>query len=173
MDATGFQLDRLLAASDDYPMRPIEDAITWADAASVEAVAEWYLVVFRSIRRFDVDEVELVRHDDAAHEEAMSAPGFVHYFKGPLSVERACLSFCLWTSREAARAASGMPAHRAAVAFIGDAYDHFTLEFLRLTGRAGAQIEFAPYDGPPSLPDPRALLAPGGSPDLGALPATI
>ena len=89
MDATGFQLDRLIAASDDYPMRPIEDAITWVAAGSVEATADWYLVVFRSIRRADVDEPELVRHDDAAHDEAMSAPGFVHYFKGPLTVDRA------------------------------------------------------------------------------------
>jgi hypothetical protein len=154
MDAAGFQLDRLVAASDDYPTRPIEDAITWADAASVEAAAEWYLVVFRSIRRFDVDDLELVRHDDAAHEEAMSAAGFVHYFKGPLSVERACLSFCLWTSREAARAASGMPAHRAAVAFIGDAYDHFTLEFYRARKLAGSLAwTFEPYDRAPAGSD--------------------
>jgi hypothetical protein len=160
MDATGFQLDRLLPASDDYPMRPIEQAITWADAASVEAAAEWYLVVFRSIRRFDVDESELVRHDDAAHAEAMSAPGFVHYFKGPLSVERACLSFCLWTSREAARVASGMPAHRAAVAFIGDAYDHFTLEFYRARKVAGSLAwTFEPYDRAPAGSDEVAKAA--------------
>src|SRR5262245_33405116 len=160
MDATGFQLDRLLAASADYPMRPIDEAITWADAASVEAAAEWYLVVFRSIRRADVDESELVRHDDAAHDEATSAPGFVHYFKGPLSVERACLSFCLWTSREAARHASGMPAHRAAVAFIGDAYDHFTLEFYRARKAAGSLAwTFEPYDRAPAGSDEVAKAA--------------
>lgn len=154
MDATGFQLDRLIAASDDYPMRPIEDAITWVAAGSVEATADWYLVVFRSIRRADVDEPELVRHDDAAHDEAMSAPGFVHYFKGPLTVDRACLSFCLWTSREAARAASGMPAHRAAVAFIGDAYDHFTLEFYRARKLGGTLAwTFEPYDRVPAGSD--------------------
>jgi len=160
MDAPGFQLDRLLAASDDYPMRPIEDAITWADAASVDAAAEWYLVVFRSIRRADVDEVELGRHDDDAHAEAMAAPGFVHYFKGPLSADRACLSFCLWTSREAARTASGMPAHRAAVTFIGDAYDHFTLEFYRARKVAGSVAwTFEPYDRVPAGSDAVAKAA--------------
>jgi len=160
MDATGFQLGRLLPAADDYPLRPIEDAITWADAASIEAAAEWYLVVFRSIRRPDVDELELARHDDAAHDEAMTAPGFVHYFKGPLSVERACLSFCLWTSREAARAASGMPAHRAAVAFIGDAYAHFTLEFYRARKLAGTLAwTFEPYDQAPAGSDEIARAA--------------
>jgi hypothetical protein len=160
MDATGFQLDRLLPASVDYPMRPIDDAITWVDAASVDAAAEWYLVVFRSIRRADVDEAELVRHDDAAHEEAMSAPGFVHYFKGPLTTERACLSFCLWTSREAARSASGMPAHRAAVTFIADAYDHFTLEFYRARKVAGSLAwTFEPYDRAPAGSDEVAKAA--------------
>ena len=151
MDAPGFQLDRLCPAGVDYPMRPIEAAITWADAATRDAAAEWYLVVFRSIRRADVDEVALAVHDDAAHDEAMAAPGFVHYFKGPLTPERACLSFCLWTSREAARAASAMPRHRAAVEFIADAYDHFTLEFYRARKVAGSLTwTFEPYDRAPS-----------------------
>jgi hypothetical protein len=160
MDASGFALDRLAPTGEDYPMLPIDAAITWSDCAASEAAAEFYLVVFRSIRRAGVDEVALGAHDDAAHEEAIAAPGFVHYFKGPLSPERACLSFCLWTSRVAAREASGLPAHRAAVAFIADAYDHFTLEFYRARKDSGSlRWSFEPYDRAPAGSDEVARAA--------------
>jgi hypothetical protein len=132
--------------------RPIAAAIDWDVAASPEAAGEWYLVVFRSIRRADVDEPRLTLLDDLAHHEAMGAPGFVHYFKGPLSADRACLSFCMWDSRQAARAAAGLPAHVAAVSILGEAYDHYTLEFYRVWKRPGAAFEFEPYDTVPAAP---------------------
>ena len=74
---------------------------------------EWYMVAFRSTRRPDVDEARLTAHDDWAHAEAMEAPGFVHYFKGPTQDDGQCMSFCLWDSRAEARAAAGRPAHTA------------------------------------------------------------
>ena len=94
-------------------------------------------MVFRSVRRADVDESRLTSYDDRAHAEAATAPGFVHYFKGPLTERRECLSFCLWNSREDARAASGLPAHKQAVTLIREAYERYTLEFFRVTKRRG------------------------------------
>lgn len=166
-------LAALEPVSDRYATMPLADAFDWTEVGRQLGDGEWYLVAFRSIRRAGADEARLTEYDDRAHHEAASAPGFVHYFKGPAAADGSCLSFCIWTSRAEARAAAGRPDHVEAVGLIDEMYETYTLEFLRLTGRAGAQIEFAPYDGPPSLPDPRALLAPGGSPDLGALPATI
>ena len=69
------------------------------------------MVAFRSIRRPGVDEARLTAYDDWAHAEAMDAPGFVHYFKGPTDRDGRCMSFCLWDSRAEARAAAGRPAH--------------------------------------------------------------
>ena len=104
-------------------------------------------MVFRSVRRADVDEPRLTAYDDRAHAEAAAAPGFVHYFKGPLTERRECLSFCLWNSRQEARAASGLPAHREAVTLIREAYERYTLEFFRVTKRGGAAaFEIEPWD---------------------------
>ena len=87
--------------------------------------------------------------DDAAHAEAAGAPGFVHYFKGPANGRRECLSFCLWDSRREARAAAGRPAHAAAVTVIASTYERYTLEFHRVTKRAGERrFSFEPYDSP-------------------------
>lgn len=153
MDASGFAFDRLAPSGPDYAWRPIATAIDWAAGAAADAAGEWYLVVFRSARRADVDEARLTELDDRAHEEAMGAPGFVHYFKGPLSVDRACLSFCLWDSRQSARAASGLPAHRAAITILGEAYERYTLEFYRVTKRPGEGFAFEPYDRVPAGSD--------------------
>ena len=153
MDASAFAFDRLAPMGPDYAWRPIAHAIAWAACATPEAAGEWYLVVFRSVRHADVDEARLTDLDDRAHDEAMGAPGFVHYFKGPLSADRACLSFCMWDSRQAARAASGLPAHRAAISILGEAYDRYTLEFYRVRKRPGEAFQFEPYDRAPAGSD--------------------
>lgn len=153
MDPSALAFDRLTSAGPDYAWRPIAAAIDWAACATPDSVGEWYLVVFRSVRRADVDEDRLTALDDLAHAEAEGAPGFVHYFKGPLSEDRACLSFCLWSSRHDARAASGLPAHRSAISILGEAYDRYTLEFYRVRKRAGQPFEFEPYDTAPAGSD--------------------
>jgi len=140
---------RLRPQSDDYATQPIASAFNWTHVAEPESAGEWYLVVFRSVRRVDADEVLLTEHDERAHREAESAPGFVHYVKGPLTAARACLSFCLWTSRAAAREASGRAAHREAVTLVSRMYERYTLEFYRVTKRAGERaFEIEPYDRP-------------------------
>lgn len=143
--------DRLAPVSDRYARLPVADAFTWAACRDDVGPGEWYMVAFRSTRRPDVDEARLTAYDDWAQEEAMAAPGFVHYFKGPTTSDGRCMSFCLWDSRAEARAAAGRPAHRDAAALTHETYAEYTLEFhrvRRLEGDGG--FTFEPYDAPPA-----------------------
>jgi hypothetical protein len=142
-------LPHLAPVSESYATLPVADAFNWHDAATELGTGEWYLVAFRSIRRPDADEERLTLFDELAHQEAASAPGFVHYFKGPQASDGSCLSFCLWESRADARAAAGRPDHVRAVSLIDEMYESYTLEFQRVTREAGGQLTFAPYDAAP------------------------
>jgi hypothetical protein len=139
-------LAALKPTSEAYATLPVAEAFDWADVGRQLGAGEWYLVVFRSIRRIAADEVRLAEFDDRAHHDAASVPGFVHYFKGPAASDRSCLSFCMWTSRAEARAAAGRPAHIEAVSVLDEMYERYTLEFLRVTGREGSPLLFEPYD---------------------------
>jgi hypothetical protein len=163
-------LAALEPVSEAYATLPVEAAFDWTVMASQLGEGEWYLVAFRSIRRAGADEVRLAEFDDRAHHEAAASPGFVHYFKGPAARDRSCLSFCLWTSRAEARAASGQAAHVDAVSVLGEMYESYTLEFLRVTSRAGSQLRFEPYDAAPA-PAP-APVEPAESSFGFGLPAT-
>lgn len=154
----------LAPVSEAYATLPVADAFHWADVATELGDGEWYLVVFRSIRNADADEVRLTAFDEQAHAEAASAPGYVHYYKGPIAGDRSCMSFCFWTSRAEARAAAGRPKHVEAVSLISEMYERYTLEFLRVTGRAGRPLRFEAYDPAPPL-SPSPML------DLGVAPA--
>lgn len=138
--------DRLEPVSDRYATLPVADAFTWDTCEPAVEPGEWYMVAFRSIRRADVDEARLTSHDDWAHAEAMDAPGFVHYFRGPTQSDGRCLSFCLWDSRDEARAAAGRPAHTQAAAFTHEAYAEYTLEFHRVVRLAEGGFHFEVYD---------------------------
>lgn len=162
----------LTPVSDAYAHLPVADAFDWSAVGRQLGSGEWYLVAFRSIRRADADEIRLAEFDDRAHHEAASSPGFVHYFKGPAAADRSCLSFCLWNSRAEARAASGRPAHTEAVSVICEMYERYTLEFLRVTGRAGAPLQFEPYDAAPASHPEGASLPLIGLPMPGAAPAS-
>ena len=162
----------LAPVSEDYASLPIADAFDWSRVGRELGTGEWYLVAFRSIRRADADEIRLAEFDDRAHHEAQSAPGFVHYFKGPAAADGSCLSFCLWTSRAEARAAAGRPDHRNAITVINEMYERNVLEFLRVTGRAGAPLQFEPYDPPPVGQPDEASLPLFGLPVPGTAPAS-
>ncbi len=162
----------LTPVSDAYATLPVADAFDWGAVGRQLGSGEWYLVAFRSIRRADADEIRLAEFDDRAHDEAQSSPGFVHYFKGPAAPDRSCLSFCLWTSRAEARAAAGRPDHVEAVSVIGEMYERYRLEFLRVTGRAGAPLQFEPYDAGPADHPEGASLPVFGLPVPGAAPAS-
>ncbi len=158
MDAqprSGF--DRLTPVSDRYASLPVAEAFTWTDCRDVVGASEWYMVAFRSVRRPDADEARLCEYDDWAHDEAMSAPGFVHYFKGPTASDGTCMSFCLWADRAAARAAAGRPRHAEAAALAHEMYARYDLEFHRVTRASDGSFEFGPYD---VLPAPGSVPAP-------------
>ena len=164
-------LHALAPVSEAYATLPVAQAFDWTAASRQLGRGEWYLVAFRSIRREGADEIRLAAFDDAAHHEAESSPGFVHYFKGPAASDGSCLSFCLWTSRADARAAAGQPHHLEAMSVLQEMYAAYTLEFLRVTGRVGMPLTFEPWD--PASP------AHGAEPSLGigltapgALPAS-
>ncbi len=146
-------LANLAPVSDRYASLPVSQAFTWADCVEGIEPGEYYLVVFRSIRHPGVDEAALTAHDDWAHAEAMDAPGFVHYFKGPTTSDGRCMSFCLWNSRAEARAAASRPAHAQAVALTHEAYAEYDLEFHRMTRLDGDPgLTFEPYDAPAAQP---------------------
>ncbi len=137
--------ERLAPVSDQYATLPIADAFTWSVCLADVPPGEWYLVAFRSIRRPGADEARLTTYDDFAHVEAMVAPGFVHYFKGPTNAAGECMSFCLWNSRAEARAAAGRPAHVEAIGLTFESYAQYALEFHRVRRIAGG-FTFEPYD---------------------------
>jgi hypothetical protein len=141
--------DRLLPVSDRYAGLPVADAFTWADCAAKVRPGEWYMVSFRSRRKAGVDEDRLTAYDDWAHHEAMKAPGFVHYFKGPTQADGLCMSFCLWDSRTEAREAAGRPAHTQAAALTHEAYAEYRLEFHRVRKLPDGTFNFEPYDASP------------------------
>jgi hypothetical protein len=161
-------LDVLAPIGPGYARLPVAEAFNWPDVAEVLGPGEWYLVAFRSIVKPDADLDRLRVFDDNAHHEASGAPGFVHYFKGPLDTDGSCMSFCLWTSRSEAREAAGLSHHRAAVTVIGETYSQYVLEFLRVRRSAtAASLAFEPYDAEgPALHDARTL-----RPQLGFSPA--
>ena len=145
--ATQPRFEDLAPTGADYATRPIREAIDWSAVARLTDAGEWYLVVFRSIRRATADEAKLTWYDDRAHEEAAASPGFVHYFKGPLTADRGCLSFCLWSGRAEARHAAAQPLHREAVSLIAASYERYTLEFHRVTKEPGTDhFRIEPYD---------------------------
>jgi hypothetical protein len=141
-------LEALAPRSPDYARRSVADAFDWTAAGVALGEGEWYMVAFRSIRRSGADEAMLTLYDERAHREAAGSDGFVHYFKGPLAPDGACLSFCIWTSRAEARAAAGRPLHAEAAGLVSVMYERYTLEFLRLRREAGGPLTFEPYDAP-------------------------
>ena len=144
--ATG-TFDDLAPATADYAALPVPEAFTWSGCAPRVEAGEWYLVAFRSIHREGADEQLLEEYDLRAAEEAAEAPGFVHYFRGPVTTTRQCLSFCIWESRDDARTASRGPRHIEAIALVEQMYERYELEFHRLTKRAGTDgLTFESYD---------------------------
>jgi hypothetical protein len=133
-----------------YATVPILEGFNWEDCAARLPEGQWYLVVFRSVRRESIDDLTLEMHDYGAHIEASRrAVGLVHYFRGTPSERRECLSFCIWSNRKEAARAAQLPLHRVAMAMVDEKYEWYALEryFLRkVRGRDGIEIE--PVDPP-------------------------
>jgi hypothetical protein len=139
----------LAPVSDRYATLPVAVAFTWTACAAAIEPGEYYLVAFRSVRAPNADEARLTAYDDRAHAEAEASAGFVHYLKGPTASDGSCLSFCLWRSRQEARAAAGLPAHAHAAQLVHEMYSAYRLEFLRVRkAHPAAPLEFEPFDRP-------------------------
>jgi len=121
-----------------YATLPILQGFNWTECLSAVEEGQWYLVVFRSVRRATADTALLTEFDDHAYAEALEAGGLVYYFRGQLSPRRACLSFCLWDTPEQARAALRLPRHHNAVRAVPEMYESYLLERYTLIKRAGS-----------------------------------
>ncbi len=130
-----FELLTPIAA--DYATLPVLDGFNWADCFRTVEAGCWYLVVFRSVRREGADTDLLTEFDDHAYDEALGSGGLLHYFKGSLGPRRECLSFCVWESREQARAALRLPRHIAAARLAATMYESYGLERYMLCKHAG------------------------------------
>jgi hypothetical protein len=160
------RFDALLPVSDRYASLPVADAFTWDACAARVQPGEWYMVAFRSRRKPGVDEDRLMAYDDWAHHEAMKAPGFAHYFKGPTQADGRCMSFCLWDSRAEAREAAGRPAHTQAAALTHEAYAEYRLEFHRVRRLDDGTFTFEPYDTAPGRSPGGSHVTPARAPGL-------
>ena len=164
-------LSRLAPVAETYASAAVSDAFDWDTCSTAAGAGTWYLVAFRSVLREGVDIARLLEYDQRAFEEAADAPGFIHYFKGPLNERLECLSFCLWDTREHAREAAHRAAHVEAVGLIHEMYATYELEFLSVTKQAGsARLAFEPYDRAAS---PASTSSTTGSRSAGTNPSSF
>src|SRR5579872_7023350 len=147
----------LAPVTSQYATVPIWDGFNWGDCARRVGPGEWYMVVFRSLRREAVDDLTLEMHDYGAYIEAQRrASGLVFYFRGTPNEHRECLSFCIWTNREEAARAAHLPLHRIAMAMVDEKYEWYTLERYSLRKqRDRIRIDAVPVDasGTPLIPN--------------------
>lgn len=127
-----------------YANLPIEVGFDWDDCISGASFDRLYLVVFRSVRRATADLDLLKEYDDRAYEEAVRAGGLLRYFKGEMNERRECLSFCLWESRDQARAAAGSSSHGKAAEITARMYESYRLYRYDLIKLAGGDLLFQP-----------------------------
>jgi hypothetical protein len=145
----GKALDGLRPTREDYAVAPILESFNWTECLGSVDHADWYMVVFRSVRSVDADDRLLYELDALAHEEAIAHSGLLHYFGGVLDAERRCVSFCVWEDRTRAAEAAGLPRHRDAIGAAVSMYDSYVLERYRITARGG---EFAIEEIEPPQP---------------------
>ena len=110
-----------------YANLKIEDGFDWNDRLWDVPFERLYLVVFRSVRRASADLDLLREFDDRAYAEALASGGLLRYFKGEMNERRECLSFCLWESRDQARAAAGGASHGRAAEITSRMYESYKL----------------------------------------------
>ena len=132
--------------SSDYASRPIEEGFSWSACAARLEPGEWYRVVFRSVRREPGEHLTLEMYDYGAYIEAQRrAEGLLYYFRGTTNEKGECLSFCVWSSREEAARAAGLPLHTLAMAKVDEMYTSYALERYRIRKHAGEpHLEFEP-----------------------------
>ncbi len=129
---------RLVPVKAGYQTAPILEAFNWSYTLSDVEWGRWYLIVFRSLRRQDVDNDLLTEYDDIAFAEAMASGGLLRYYKGEMDKEGNCLSLCVWQNRRQAQAATMLPDHRSAAQLTNRFYVWYDVERYILRKRKGS-----------------------------------
>jgi len=129
--------DRLTPVKAGYQIAPVLEAFNWSYTLSDVEWGRWYLIVFRSLRREDVDDEELTHNDDMAFAEAMRSGGLLRYYKGAMDRDRRCVSLCVWQKRRQAEVATRMPLHRDAAQLTNRFYVWYDVERYVLRKRKG------------------------------------
>lgn len=152
--ATAFQA--LQPARPDYATAPILEGFNWAECTAQIEPGEWYMVVFRSVRRDEGEHLTLEMYDYGAYIEAQRrASGLLTYFRGYPNQRRECLSFCIWTNRQEAARAARLPLHTIAISKVDEMYESFSLERYYLRKRSlDAPLEAEPAPAHPHGVDP-------------------
>ncbi|KAE8394336.1 hypothetical protein BDV23DRAFT_179818 [Aspergillus alliaceus] len=128
---------------DDYATAAYTEAFNWSAAfdflqylARFEGY-QWekqhfYVVVFRSRLRADIDNQRLHDLDAYSHQEAVASGGLLKYWFGSKDEERRNLATCVWRSRNDARLGGTGPWHKKARGAARDLYETISFTTLKL-----------------------------------------
>ena len=134
---------RIVPINPRYANLPIEHGFDWDSSLLGGPFDSLYLVVFRSVRRAGADLGLLREFDDMAYEEALWSGGLLRYFKGDMNERRECLSFCLWETRDQARAAASGSSHGKAAEITAAMYESYRLYRYNIV-QINGELQFQP-----------------------------
>ncbi|KAE8353269.1 hypothetical protein BDV28DRAFT_148213 [Aspergillus coremiiformis] len=92
----------------------------------------FYVVIFRSQLRADVDNQRLHDLDAYSHQEAVASGGLLKYWFGTKDDERRNLATCIWRSRNDAKLGGTGPWHKKARGAARDMYENITFTTMKL-----------------------------------------
>ncbi|CAN9330742.1 unnamed protein product [Alternaria alternata] len=108
----------------------------------------FYVVVFRSQLKEDIDQEWLYRLDEESHREACESGGLLKYWFGKGDEERRNLATCFWHSREDAYKGGLGPWHKKARAAGRELYESIVFSTYQLIIKDGAEeYGFEDYKG--------------------------
>nr|CAG8587313.1 15543_t:CDS:2 [Entrophospora candida] len=114
----------------EYAKMPIEKVFNWNEIANELRQFEinWYVVVFRSVRKADADNKLLFEADANAQDEARKSGGLLAYWYGELNERRECLAMCIWSDQYYAKMANNKPNHVIAMKLTAMMYETYKLD---------------------------------------------
>ncbi|KAK5709538.1 hypothetical protein LTR17_019692 [Elasticomyces elasticus] len=100
---------------------------------------EFYVVIFRSLRRRDADPEIITKLDQESHREACESGGLLKYWFGDCDGEMRNLATCIWRNQPDAVAGGGGPWHARARAAAREIYERIEFQTHTLVIEAGAE----------------------------------
>ncbi|KAK5706971.1 hypothetical protein LTR17_021114 [Elasticomyces elasticus] len=100
---------------------------------------EFYVVIFRSLRRRDADPDIITKLDQESHREACESGGLLKYWFGDCDGEMRNLATCIWRNQPSAVAGGGGPWHARARAAAREIYKCIEFQTHKLVVEAGAE----------------------------------